>query len=440
MSYTSDLAHLWKSQGFRRLTRVRVVSQAGDGAFQFGIATAFFFSPQNAATPTDIAIGFAVLFAPFTLIGPFVGPFIDRWHRQRIVLAGNMVRLAIVGTIIAAVIWGAPQIVLYALALATLSVNRFLLAALSAGIPQVVDREDLLAANAIMPTLGTIAAALGGTIGGIVAFFVPRVSDDHKALLALGAAGIAFGLSAWAATALSKRSLGPVRLLDADHVVAEAAHIVVELRDGYRHLRSRATPFHALGVMAAARLLYGLMFVASILISRHVLGDEAHPEDAIGQFAIVVGFAAIGFGLAAIITPAFAHRVERHDWIIACLLLGAVGQALLAVSSAPWALLGAAVIVSFSVQGGKIAVDTIVQRDTDDAFRGRAFALYDVAYNTAFIAAAGIGALVLPANGYSHAVMAALVVAYAIFAFAYSRAPRAPRMDASPTPGSSAPR
>ncbi len=437
MSYSSDLAHLWRSQGFRRLTRVRVVSQAGDGAFQFGIATAFFFSPEQATTPVDIAIGFAVLFAPFTLIGPFVGPFIDRWHRQRIVLAGNMVRLIMVGMIVGAVVVDAPRISLYVLALATLSVNRFLLAALSAGIPQVVDRQDLLAANAIMPTLGTIAAALGGTIGGIVAFVVPGVSDDHKALLALGAAGAAFGLSSWVATTLSKRSLGPVRLLDGDHVVAETAHILVELRDGYRHLRERATPFHALGVMSAARLVYGLMFVASILISRHVLGDSSHPEDAIGQFAIVVGFAAIGFGLAAVITPAFSHRVSRHDWIIACLLLGAVGQSLLAITSASWALLGAAVVVSFSVQGGKIAVDTIVQRDTDDAFRGRAFALYDVAYNTAFITSAGIGALVLPANGYSHGVMAALVVAYVAFAFAYSRAPREPRTTADADSSSS---
>jgi len=430
MSYSSDLAHLWKSQGFRRLTRVRVVSQAGDGAFQFGIAAAFFFSPQNATTPTDIAIGFAVLFAPFTLIGPFVGPFIDRWHRQRIVLAGNMVRLVFVGLIVGAVVVGAPPIALYSLALATLSVNRFLLAALSAGIPQVVDRKDLLAANAIMPTLGTIAAALGGTIGGIVAFVVPGVSEDHKALLALGAAGLAFGLSSWAATSLSKRSLGPVRLLDADRVAAEAAHILIELRNGYRHLRERATPFHALGVMSAARLLYGLMFVASILISRNVLGDSSNPEGALGQFAIVVGFAAIGFGLAAVITPAFSHRVSRHNWIITCLLLGAVGQSLLAITSASWALLGAAVIVSFSVQGGKIAVDTIIQRDTDDAYRGRAFALYDVAYNTAFITAAGIGALVLPASGYSHAVMATLAVAYIVFAFAYSRAPREPRLTA----------
>ncbi len=424
MTFLTDLSHLWRSRGFRLLTWVRVLSQGGDGAFQVGIATAFFFDPTSATTPRDIAAGFAVLLAPFTLVGPFVGPMIDRWHRQRIVLVGNLIRLVLVAAIGGSIAFDAPKPLLYFLALATLSINRFLLAALTAGIPQVVDDEDLLTANAIMPTMGTIAAAIGAAIGGIVTVLVPGVSDNRLAILALGTAAIAFGTSSWTASALGKRALGPVATIDGKELAAEAVHLLNELRAGYRHLRERVTPFHALAVMAAARLLYGLMFVAAILISRHILSDPGSAESAIKHFTLVLGFAALGFGLAAILTPAFAHRIDRHNWIVACLLLGAVGQTLLAVSSSSWALLGAAVIVSFSVQGGKIAVDTIVQRETDDAFRGRAFALYDVAYNTAFISAAVVGAVVLPANGYSQVVMSVLVVAYVGVAFAYARAPR----------------
>ncbi len=424
MTFLKDLGHLWRSRGFRLLTWVRVLSQGGDGAFQVGIATAFFFDPTSATTPVDIAAGFAVLLAPFTLVGPFVGPMIDRWHRQRIVLVGNLIRLALVGAIGASIILDAPKPLLYFLALATLSINRFLLAALTAGIPQVVDEDDLLTANAIMPTMGTIAAAIGAAIGGVVTVFAPGVSDNRLAILALGAAAVAFGTSSWTATALGKRALGPVARIDGKELAAEAIHLLKELRAGYRHLRDRVTPYNALAVMAAARLLYGLMFVAAILISRHILSTPGSAESSIKHFTLVLGFAAMGFGLAAILTPAFSRRIDRHDWIVACLLLGAVGQTLLAVSSSSWALLGAAVIVSFSVQGGKIAVDTIVQRDTDDAFRGRAFALYDVAYNTAFISAAVVGAVVLPANGYSHLVMGVLVVAYVAIAFAYARAPR----------------
>ncbi len=424
MTFLADLSHLWKSRGFRLLTSVRVLSQGGDGAFQVGIATAFFFDPTSASTPRDIAAGFAVLLAPFTLVGPFVGPMIDRWHRQRIVFVGNLVRLGLVVAIGGAIAIGAPKPLLYFLALATLSINRFLLAALTAGIPQVVDDEDLLTANAIMPTMGTIAAAIGAAIGGVVTVLVPGVSDNKLAILALGAAAVAFGTSSWAATALGKRALGPVATIDGKELAAEAIHLLRELRAGYRHLRDRVTPFHALGVMAAARLLYGMMFVAAILISRHILSTPGSAESAIKHFTLVLGFAAIGFGLAAILTPAFAHKVDRHQWIVACLLFGAVGQTMLAISSSSWALLSAAIIVSFSVQGGKIAVDTIVQRDTDDAFRGRAFALYDVAYNTAFISAAVVGAIVLPDNGYSHAVMATVAVAYVVAAFTYARSPR----------------
>lgn len=427
MSFASDLAHLWRNRDFRVLTWVRVLSQGGDGAFQVGIATAFFFDPTQATTPADIAAGFATLLAPFTLVGPFVGPLIDRWHRQRIVAVGNVVRIGLVVAIGASIVFGAPKPVLYALALATLSVNRFLLAALTAGIPRIVDRHDLLAANAIMPTMGTIAATAGAAVGGLVTFLVPGVSDNRLALLALASSGLLLAGSSLTATLLSRTSLGPLVTGSSASLTGHAVHLVRELRAGLAHLAARRTPLQALAVMAAARLLYGVMFVAAILISREVLGDPADATSAVANFTLVLGFAAVGFGLAAVLAPVLAPRVGRHEWILLCLVLGAAGQALLVVSPAPWALLGAAVVVSFSVQGGKIAVDTIVQRDTADTYRGRAFALYDVAYNTAFISAAVVAAVVLPPNGYSRVVMGALVAAYLVVALLYSLAPKQPR-------------
>ena len=42
-------------QDFRRLFSVRLVSQAGDGMFQNGLATLFFFSPASQGTAASIA-------------------------------------------------------------------------------------------------------------------------------------------------------------------------------------------------------------------------------------------------------------------------------------------------------------------------------------------------------------------------------------------------
>ncbi|WP_062464945.1 MFS transporter [Demequina soli] len=426
MTLARDLSRLWRARGFRRLTHARLLSQGGDGMFQVGIATAFFFDPTQAATPGAIAVGFAVLLLPFTVVGPFVGPLIDRWSRQRILLVGNLVRVGLAAAILAILLADGPVWTLYALALVTLSVNRFLLSAMSAGLANVVPDEELLAANAIMPTLGTIAASVGAAIGGVVTFVFPSASESSLAFAALTCAGAFFALSSWAATLLGAHELGPEAPLASLAVGAQVRALGRELASGVTYLRRRVTPFHALAVMAAQRLLYGIMFIASILMSRRLLGDPAHPEQSLGAFTVVLGFAAAGFGLAAVLTPWLGPRVGRHRWIVGALVLGAAGQLLLAASSARWALLAAAVIISLAVQGGKIAVDTIVQHDTADAYRGRAFTLYDMAYNVAFLASAAVAAAVLPPSGYSAGVMAGVAVAYLAVALVYARAPRVP--------------
>ncbi len=425
MSALRDLRHLLRGSGFRKLAATRLVSQLGDGMFQAGLATLLFFDPTRQSSAADIALGFVLLLGPFTLVGPFVGPLIDRWQRQRILVWSNLVRLGLAGILWATTALDGPGWVLYAAALVTLSLNRFLLAAMTAAIPRVVADEDLLTANSLLPTLGTLAAALGGAIGVVVSFFAPGIAEDQRSMAALIASGVVFGIASWTTTAIKRRELGPVDPFDSGHLREQFGDLVRGLREGARYLAQRRTPAHALVVMAAQRLLYGLMFVAAIIISRNLLAPAG--EGGLGQFGVVLAFAAIGFGLAAILTPALGPWIPRHRWIVLCLLVGAAGQALLALSSERWALLGAAVIVSFAVQGGKIAVDTIVQRDTEDDVRGRAFTLYDMAYNVAFVSSAGIAALVLPDSGYSRVVMASVVAAYLAIAALYAAAPSEPR-------------
>jgi predicted MFS family arabinose efflux permease len=65
-----------------------------------------------------------------------------------------------------------------------------------------------------------------------------------------------------------------------------------------------------------------------------------------------------------------------------------------------------------------------VQTHVDDAYRGRIFSLYDVIFNVAFVAAAAVGAVVLPATGKSYGVLAAIAVGYLATALWYSRVSR----------------
>src|SRR5690606_12479047 len=142
-----------------------LVSQGGDGLLQAGLATLFFFSPERLATTADVASAFAVMLLPFTLVGPWAGVFLDRWRRRQVLLVGNLVRTVVAVTLAGLMVTVGVGPAVYVLTLVTLSVNRFLLAGLSAALPRVVPVDQLLTANAITPTLGSGSAALGGALG-----------------------------------------------------------------------------------------------------------------------------------------------------------------------------------------------------------------------------------------------------------------------------------
>ena len=77
-------------------------------------------------------------------------------------------------------------------------------------------------------------------------------------------------------------------------------------------------------------------------------------------------------------------------------------------------LVAAGLLFGLSAQGVKVSVDATVQRTVDDAHRGLVFALYDVLFNVAFVAAAAVAALTLPADGRSDVVLVGTAVALAL--------------------------
>src|SRR6266516_7645666 len=92
--------------GFRRLYVTRLSSQAADGVFQASLAGAVLFNPERAATPAEVAAGFAVLLLPYSLVGPFAGVLLDRWRRQRVLAVANLLRCLAVGAVAAEVAAG----------------------------------------------------------------------------------------------------------------------------------------------------------------------------------------------------------------------------------------------------------------------------------------------------------------------------------------------
>ena len=102
---------------------------------------------------------------PFSVLGPFVGVLLDRWSRRQVLARSNFVRVGLVALLAVAVHADLRGPVLFGLMLVCLSVNRFLLAGLSASLPHVVAEDDLITANALTPTAGTLAFLIGLGVG-----------------------------------------------------------------------------------------------------------------------------------------------------------------------------------------------------------------------------------------------------------------------------------
>ena len=413
------LRHLLLGHDFRRLFAVRIGSQFSDGVLQVALASYLLFSPERQATPQAIAGALAAVLLPFSVLGPFAGVLLDRWSRRQVLVIANLVRSALVVGLALTVAAQLGDAVLFILVVTTLSLNRFLLAALSAALPHVVRRDDLVLANAVTPTSGTLAFLLGLGGGSLLHSGVAALGGSGDVVTLLTAAVLLVGAAALAAR-IPRDLLGPDLDAAAPAVRRAVGHVVAGLVAGGRHLVRRRPAAAGLAAIAIHRFFYGLSTVATILLYRNYFNSPSDPDAGLRGLSIAVLVSGAGFVTAALVTPAAVGWWGKRRWIIALLTLAAFVEVMPGAFYTVPTLLVAAFALGVSAQGVKICVDTLVQEWVDDAFRGRVFCLYDVAFNVAFVAAAAAGALVLPPNGKSYAVAAVIAVGYAATACGYA--------------------
>lgn len=419
-TFCTDLASVLRGPGYRKLLATRLVSQLGDGVLNVGLVSYVFFSPERAVTASAAASGFAVLLLPYSLIGPFAGTLLDRWFRRQLLLVTSLLRAG--GALVLAWMTAAavPAAFLAVMALAVIGLNRFFLSGQGASLPRVVQPDDLVMGNSVTPTLGSVAAALGGLVG----LAASRATSSDAGVLVV-AAGCFLG-SALLTVRLGPTSLGPDSIVRRSVGRDELTEVVVDLGQALRHLRSRRPAGWGLVVMSLHRFCWAFVIVMAILIYRNLFYPPSDPEAALGGLAITFGASALGIALAAVITPIATRRISEEAWISLLLVLTSVLLLAPVVDLSEPVMVATAGVLGLAVQGVKICVDTLVQRSVDDHYRGRAFAIYDMAFNVSMVVAAIVAAVVLPADGWSPLALIVLAVFYAVLAGAYRWVTRRP--------------
>lgn len=432
-SFVSDLRVVLAERDFRKLFACRLISQGGDGVFNAGFAAYAFFSAQTFPNPVAAVDAFAVLYLPYSLIGPFAGVFIDRWSRRQIIVWGAVIRAVMVVAAGFVVLAGQTGLPLYVSALAVLGVNRFFLSAVSAGTPHVVRRDKLVMANAVAPTSGTILGFVGGVVGLGVHLITGGGLVGSASTLWFG--GLCYLAAGLVGTRMARDLLGPARsgqqrlLRDlpvgtdqpaSASIASDLKDVLHGLANGLKHLNQRRKAAYALGAVFVHRALYGTLLVAGLLLYRNYFYHGSNGNNALGHATLLVVTSAIGFGLAAVITPQGVKRTGKDAWITSWLLVAGVVTIFLGATFNQIAFLALGFVMGLSAQCVKICTDTTVQQEVDDAYMGRVFSIYDMLYNVAWVIGPAIAVPFMPDTGKSYTVVLVIGLLYLVAGAGYA--------------------
>ena len=399
-----------------KLLRVRWLGQFTDGIFQSALASFILFSPERQATAMAAALGFTVVLLPYSIIGPLVGTILDRIPRQRAVVAANAIRAIDLIFIAILVFYGNTGLLLTLLILFAFGVNRLLLAGLSAGLPLMIERPNLIKANALAVTGGSLAVVIGGGIGIAVRRAIDSMGNaNHSDAILLCIAVIGYLSATFLATRIEKLELGPL-----PHETP-APNGFSEMFAAFRFLRHHKDA--ARGILATSIQRGGLtsLTIVGLLLERNTFNDPTNTEAGLAGVSRAIAAAGIGLVIGAVLAPIGVEKIGRHNWIRSMALVSAITPLLVGFIKLPIALYIAAFFVAAAGQSMKVTNDALIQTIITDDFRGRTFALYDMTVNVAMVSGALLAALVTPNNGETLVTPMGITVIYLLTALVLLR-------------------
>jgi hypothetical protein len=344
---------------FMRLARVHAAVKGAN--ILVGLAlidSVFFVDPEEARG--RVALALLMTMVPFTLLAPMIGPWLDRLKGGRRFVIVGACALPIVMSLL--MIRELETLLLYPLAFLVLMLDKSYNVAKSAVVPSLVQSdEELVQANAMLTRLGILAPLVAGPIGGLARFIGESVGGFTGGQAVLAVAAIGFG----AATALSLQ-LPKVQVASEPTSKDEKS----ELRGGAILLAASA--------MALVRGIAGFVFL---------LMAFRYQEDPFVLVVLVGGATGVGnFGGTFLATGLRKAGVaeERLLQMVMGLLLGVAVVATYLDGSAAAGLL--ALAVALAGTAGKLAFDSIVQKDAPDSNRGRAFARFETRFQLVWVA------------------------------------------------------
>lgn len=341
---------------FGRLAVAHAGSVVGDACLTVSLAGSIFFTQSIGESRTQVLLYLLLTIAPFAVVGPVVGPALDRSRAgRRTLLAIGCFGRALVCFLM---IGQLETVLLFPLAFVALVLSKGHAVAKSALVPAVVpDESALVEANSRL----SLVAVLASVVGGLPAAGLVAVFDAGVALLLATVVFVVAGFLAFRIPAAGKPA------------AAETPEERSEL----------AVPSIVFAGTAMA-VMRGCVGFLTFLLA-FLLKEAGQPA---WFFGLVLVASAVGGFLGVIVTPWLRRRLNEETILASSLVVPAIVALFSARDGGRIGAVTIAFFVAVGASSGRIAFDSLLHRDGPEHLHGRAFARFETRFQLAWVAGA----------------------------------------------------
>lgn len=358
------LSLLQRNRNFRNLWFARVVSNLGDW---FNLLASASLIATLSGAGTAISFLFLARFLPLFLMSPFAGVLADRFERRNLLIWTDLLRAV---TVLGFLFVDRPERIwlLYVLTVLQFVLSAVFSPAEQAYIPAVVEKEDLVTANALDSFTWSTMLAIGALLGGLATAFL-----GVQTAFILDA--LSFVFSAWFVTRIAVRSRGRAQ----GEGVTTPRTALLETFEGMRYLWAQPVLLVFALIKSGGSLIWGGVNVLEV-----PLAEQAFPLNGNGTLSLGLIYAAVGIGTG--VGPIVVRRWLGDSWdvILKAVSIGyfamTVGTLGLALAPSLGWVLGATTIRGIGTGAIWVFSAVLLQILIPDRLRGRVFAFEFAAF------------------------------------------------------------
>ncbi|MGE5630458.1 MAG: MFS transporter [Caulobacteraceae bacterium] len=342
---------MFKNKNFILLWLGQLVSLLGN---RFHEIASMWYIYESTGSPLKMGITLIFSTLPSVILGPFAGAFADRYDRKKIIVFSDLINGCIVGTIAALIFTQTMEIwMLYLLAGLRSVTSTFFGPAISAVVPSIVEKEQLVKANSLNQLSSSFTGILGYAAGGVM-------------IAVLGIPGLfLFDSISFILSGISEAFIEVPRV-NREAAAAEIQGMKNEIFEGIRFIMSNKKLFHFIvvgGIIINFFLAPIEIYVTVFARQRLNMGSEA--------FGILLSAITAGSLTMAPLVPVLGKRFSYYTLTFIGLTLEGVFIMLLGISENFYMALIIQALMGASICMCNVSLNTVFQTLIPNEMLGR---------------------------------------------------------------------